>query len=130
MTAPDGILLDTTVLVDLLRGREEAQDYLISLQGEVGLSVLTVAELFAGARRSDALPVSKLVSLFRPFPVSTTIAQLAGMHRHQFGTTHGTSLVDALIGATAIVHNQCLVTHNTRHFPMLEEHQIQVPYPA
>jgi|GEM_PF-3833030 len=38
-------LLDTTVLIDVLRGYPAAVDYLLSHQDILGISVLSVAEL-------------------------------------------------------------------------------------
>lgn len=120
------LLADTTVLVDLLRGRPEALEFLSARSDRLSVSALSVAELFAGARPSDEMPVNRLLMLFDVLPVSHRSAQLAGGYRRRYGPSHGTSLVDALIAATAQIHGCRLATHNRRHFPMLED--VLVPY--
>ncbi|GAB6064882.1 PIN domain-containing protein [Deferrisoma palaeochoriense] len=47
---PRGFLVDTDVLVDYLRGLEAAAEWLESAEGDLSVSVITVAELFAGVR--------------------------------------------------------------------------------
>ena len=43
-----------------------------------------------------------------------------------YGKSHGTELTDALIAASAEAVGARLVTHNTRHFPMLSN--VHIPY--
>lgn len=127
MSTPEPRLLaDTTLLVDLLRGRAEALEYLAGRTERVSISALVVAELFAGVRPADELAVNRLLTLFDVFPVSPRSAQLGGVYRRRYGPTHGTSLIDALIAATAQIHGCRLVTHNRRHFPMMDD--VIVPY--
>jgi predicted nucleic acid-binding protein len=45
-----GVLLDTNVLIDYLRGVPKAVEYLEMTAGDMSISALTVAELHAGAR--------------------------------------------------------------------------------
>jgi predicted nucleic acid-binding protein len=42
------LLLDTDVLVEYLRGRPEAIEYLEGLESDLFVSVVSVAELFSG----------------------------------------------------------------------------------
>jgi len=44
------VLIDTDVLIDYLRGRAEAVSYLENLTGQLLISAVTVAELYAGVR--------------------------------------------------------------------------------
>jgi hypothetical protein len=44
------LLIDTDVLIDYLRGREEAISYLEGLTESLLISAMTVAELHAGVR--------------------------------------------------------------------------------
>ncbi|MCL5886782.1 MAG: PIN domain-containing protein, partial [Actinobacteria bacterium] len=52
MTA-NRLLLDTDVIIEYLRGRDEAVRYIESLEGELYVSAITVAELYSGVRGSD-----------------------------------------------------------------------------
>ena len=47
------LLLDTDVLVDYLRGREEAAAYLEARTETLLISAITVAELYAGVREGE-----------------------------------------------------------------------------
>ena len=57
---------------------------------------------------------------------SSRLAFQGGYWKRDFGPSHGTSLPDAFIAATAATRELELATHNAKHFPMLDE--IIVPY--
>ncbi len=122
-------LLDSDLLIEHLRGRQQAKAYILALnsQGELLVSAITVAELFAGARREgDKEAIDDLLLLARIIAVDETIAKQGGLYRQQYGKSHGTSLMDALIAATAETEGATFVTFNRRHFPMIAN--LQVPY--
>ncbi len=48
-----GILLDTDIAIDYLRGVQAAVDFVKQHEREISLSAVTVAELFAGVRDGD-----------------------------------------------------------------------------
>jgi predicted nucleic acid-binding protein len=58
--------------------------------------------------------------------VDGEIARLGGSYCRQYRHSHGVQIADALIAATARVHEARLVTRNARHFPMLDD--VVVPY--
>ncbi len=121
------LLIDTDVLIEYLRGRSEAVEYLESLTSDLYLSVISVAELFAGVKGSEE--EKSLEQLFQAFvilPISEKTARLGGLYRKDHGPSHGVGLADALIAATAKENGADLVTFNRRHFPMLSK--IEVPY--
>jgi hypothetical protein len=120
------VLLDTTVLVDALRGHSEALRYIEQLPDRPAISSVTVAELYAGVRVEEEEALHQFISIFNVFPVDASVAQRAGYWRRDFGPGHGTSLTDAMIAATAETQGAELATHNTKHFPMLEH--VRVPY--
>lgn len=120
------ILVDTDVLVEYLRGRPRAADYLEALDAELHVSAITVAELFAGAREDEEGQLRRFLSSFAIRPVTERIAEIGGRHRSSWGPSHGTGLADALIAATASTAGCTLATFNDRHFPMLDA--VEVPY--
>lgn len=125
---PDRLLVDTDVAVEYLRGRAEAVAWLEACDVTLLLSVISVAELHAGLRGEEER--RRMESFFLAFelvPVTPEIARQGGRHRRDFRPSHGTSLADALIAATATARDATLVTFNTKHFPMLED--VRVPYP-
>jgi predicted nucleic acid-binding protein len=122
-----GLVLDTDVLIDFLRGRTEAVGYLESVSDELLTSVVTVAELFAGVREGEERrTLEELLEEFRVVPVTREVAELGGLHRRDYRKSHNIQLADALIAATVEQEQATLVTLNDKHFPMLK--QILVPY--
>lgn len=120
-------LLDTDVVVEYLRGREAAVDYIEGLDGELLLSVVTVGELYAGLRgETEQQALERFFDAFELVPLDAATARLAGSLRRAWGASHGTGLADAFIAATARLREAELVTFNRKHFPMLE--RISVPY--
>jgi predicted nucleic acid-binding protein len=120
-------LLDSDFLIEFLRGRLPARRYLETLDGELWISALTIAELWAGSRPgSEEETLTKFVFGFRVQPVTEGIARRGGELRRQYGPSHGTGLVDALLAASAEVLDSPLITFNIRHFPMLK--RVVVPY--
>ncbi len=121
------LLIDTDVLVEYLRGRGEAVEYLEGLTSDLYLSVISVAELFAGVKSDEEeKALEQLLQAFVILTVTEKVARLGGRHRRQYTPSHGTGLADALIAATSEEGDAGLVTFNRRHFPMAS--RIKVPY--
>lgn len=120
------LLFDTDVLIEYLRGRQRAVEYLEGLVDDMCISVVSIAELFAGVRgdrEEDSL--KQFLLAFSALPVTGTVARLGGLYRRDYRQSHGTGLADALIAATTEENGATLVTFNQRHFPMVES---RVPY--
>jgi predicted nucleic acid-binding protein len=121
------ILLDTTVFIDLLRQFEPGVLYFRSLQSQPFAASVTIAELYAGVREGrERIALDRLVRGIECVAVDDLIARHAGLWRRQFGPSHGTGIMDALIAACAVRVSAKLVTHNRKHFPMLTD--VVVPY--
>ncbi len=121
------LLIDTDVLIEYLRGRREAVEYLEGLTADLYLSVISVAELFAGLKGGEEeKSLKQLLLAFVILPVTEKTARLGGLYRRDYGRSHGTGLADALIAATTEENGAAIVTFNRRHFPMVS--RIAVPY--
>lgn len=101
------VLVDSDVFIDHLRGARRFE----RPAGDVSYSVVTRAELYAG-RASEEERVGLLLAPFRELPVDRAVAQLAGRLRRE----HRVRIADALIAATALVHDLPLLTRNRRDF--------------
>jgi predicted nucleic acid-binding protein len=121
------LLLDTDVLVEYLRGRQEAIEYLEGLESDLFVSDVSVAELFSGGKGDqEERSLEQFLLAFTALPVTEGVARLGGLYRRDFRPSHGTGLADALIAATAEENGVKLVTFNRRHFPMVRK--VAVPY--
>ena len=117
-------LIDTNVLIDYLRGHEDARTYLEEETDSLQISALTVAELYAGARTEEKQEqLARFLSAFTVRPVTSEIARLGGIRRGSYRESHGTDLADGVIGATAEYEDLELVTRNERHFPWLQTYR-------
>lgn len=123
------MLVDTDVLIDFLRGRPEAREFIAGLPRDAVVSAITVAELFVGIRDGDErAALDAMLSTFRVLPLDADIAAQGGLLRRDYGKSHGVGLNDALIGATALAHGVPLATLNVKHYPMLLAGQLVQPY--
>ena len=116
------ILVDTSILVDHLRGSADARDALIGARrfgrAVVG-SVLTRTEIIGGMRAPEKSPTMALLGVIEWIDVSAEIADAAGGLARRFRRSHsGIDAVDYVIAATAIDRRAELWTRNVKHFPM------------
>ena len=115
------ILLDTDVLVDFFRGHSKAVAFVNAHSDQIILSSIVVAELYAGVKGdAEQVALEDFVSLFRVVPVDAEVAKTGGLHKRDYGKSHGVGLADAILAATAAAENAELKTLNTKHYPMLK----------
>jgi predicted nucleic acid-binding protein len=117
-------LVDTSVLIDYLRGRQEAAGVLEREREKEPLqaSEITRLEVLAGMRPREEQETRKLLSTLRWHPVDAEIAEKAGELGRACVPSHGgIDGADLAIAATALLLNARLLTMNVRHFPMLPD---------
>ena len=120
-------LVDTDVVIDYLRELPLAVSWWESLAEKPCLSVITVAELYAGVREGpERQKLDEFTSVVSIIDVNLGIAASAGLRVRQFRKSHNVLLPDAMIAATAEALGLRLVTLNQKHFPMLSD--VLVPY--
>nr|BAL58638.1 PilT domain protein [Candidatus Acetothermum autotrophicum] len=124
------LLIDTDVLIDHLRGLEQAERFLRERRESGDLlysSVITHAELLAGARPSEERLLRALLGSLQVVIIDGAVAEQAGLYCRQYRKSHGLLLPDALIAASAKSIDAVLVTLNAKHFPM-KDITVLVPY--
>lgn len=119
-------LFDTDVLIEYLRGEDNAVSFVEDRVDEACISVITVAEIYQGARDHEESLIASTLSAFRVLPLTFDIAKVAGLYSRDYRQSHGCGLADCLIAATAASHGLTLQTFNRRHFPMLTD--VNVPF--
>ena len=119
-------LLDTSVIVNFLRGAYSTRDWIAKLSqaGSFAISVMTFGELIYGAHRSGAYKKEgdRIEGFLNDFqitvlPMTQEIIELYAAVKYTLERT-GNKLddFDLLIGATAVATESRLVTENVRHF--------------
>ena len=110
-------LIDTDVLIDISRGSGAAADFVDGLTGDVFIARISAMELIIGARdRCDQDVIEKFISLFQFAELSEVIGQDAYARAKRYSKSHGLSLADALIAATAMTNDFTLTSRNEKHF--------------
>jgi predicted nucleic acid-binding protein len=118
------VLLDTTVLIDLLRGRAGAAGRLRSLRtagDDPYACAVNVEEITRGVRDSEEAGARLLFDGLRMVPLGVEEGWRAGLWRRDFAARGRTvAQADCLIAAAAIALGGRLATGNPRDFPMAE----------
>lgn len=115
------VLLDTSVLIDFLRGRPKAIELISSLEEPPISSEICRVELLHGLRSAEHADAAALAALIEWVPVVEPIALRAGELGQRWRPSHsGIGIADLIIAATAQLTDSTLLTLNVRHFPMIE----------
>ena len=136
-----GLILDTSVIVRAERRGKSVAEILAQIrethgETEVGVSVVTIAELTHGVERSKLEAqrqrsqafVDDVLATLTVYPVTAEIAERVGVisgQEAQKGIT--LPFEDLLIGATALQLGFELATHNVRHFEMIPNLVVKQP---
>jgi predicted nucleic acid-binding protein len=116
-------LVDTSILIDHLRGVQAARDLLtdaVAQQRPLVGSVLTRVEVLAGMRTKEEAKTRALLGVLRWVPVDAGLAEAAGVLARRYLRSHpGVDTVDYVIAATVSAEKADLWTLNVKHFPML-----------
>jgi predicted nucleic acid-binding protein len=115
------VLLDTCIVIDYLRQKKQATDYIQNLPTVPHLSAVTVMELYAGVRgRKEERHLEIMIGHSVVLDVSSEIGAEAGTILKVHKSKNGMDAIDAIIAATAKTHNLELATLNLKHFSMFK----------
>lgn len=121
------VVLDTTVLVDHLRGSSPAAAYIAALGSPPSCSEVTRVEILRGLRSEERRGAQRLFALITWVTVDEEVARRAGeLGRRWRGSHPGIGVPDLAIAATAELLEAQLGTQNLKHFPMFEG--LRAPY--
>ncbi|MBA3372094.1 MAG: type II toxin-antitoxin system VapC family toxin [Euzebyaceae bacterium] len=115
------VLVDTSILIDYLRGHQGARDLLDEERaaGTLHASEITRLEVLAGMRAAEEYQTRSLLSTLRWHPVDAEVAEKAGeLGRAWLPSHRGIDSADLAVAATAFLLDARLLTMNVRHFPM------------
>lgn len=123
-------LVDTDVLVDVLRKHPPALTWLASLGSEtLGVSGLVAMELLQGCRnRAEQRQVEKLLHPYHLYWSSQTDCSRAYDDFAGHYLSHNLGILDALIAETAVGLGAKLATFNEGHYRSVASLRLTQPY--
>lgn len=126
------MILDTSFLIDVLRGSTAVEDLLetVDARGTAAVSTVSVMELWEGVQRAAAsdrerAAVEALLGDIRTAPFDRNCAIKAGALNAELaeaGTPVATA--DVMIAATAHVHDWPVVTRNVEDFERFDDLEV------
>ncbi len=118
-------LIDTVILIDHFKGVHASTQWLAKLRDkEAVISVITWAEVLAGAKHAEKAAICLLLDTFECFPIVPQNADRAAHLRQK----HKWKLPDAFQAAIALQYGLKLVTRNTKDFPPAKLPFVEIPY--
>ncbi len=122
-------LVDSDVLVDILRGHDPALAWFEGLTELPGVPGFVAMELLSGC--SDNRQAHNVDKLVAPLPVvwpTNADCQRALSDYRSYHLSHHLGMLDALIAACAIGRGAVLHTFNAKHFAAILDLAVQPPY--
>jgi predicted nucleic acid-binding protein len=119
------VLLDSDVIIDILRGFKETMKKVEELfeENELYISGITEMEIFAGKdmeKEEKRKKIVEMISKFKKVNPTNEIFRLAGDFRRRYNI----SIPNCLIAATAYSIGAILFTKNVQDFRKIEEIKI------
>jgi predicted nucleic acid-binding protein len=125
------LLLDTSVLIDVLRARRGRRAWLAELVREghsLETSALNAAEVYAGMRPEEELQTKEFLGALLCHSVDASAAERAGRFKHQWALKGRTlPIADTIVAAVAAEQKCFLATDNRKDFPMAEVRLYEMP---
>jgi predicted nucleic acid-binding protein len=125
------LLLDTTVLLDVLRARQNRRLLLADVVAAghlLATSAINIGEVYAGMRHGEEDRTEGFLSSLVCYPMTASIARRAGSLKSAWAQKGRTlALADMMVAATALEHGLALMTDNRKDFPLPELNFYRLP---
>ncbi len=105
-------------LSNAFNGRQETIDQLqeIGLE-QIVLSAITIMELYQGmGNKTELVQMKRKIRYYDVVEIDSPTSALATELMEKFKLSHGLQIPDAIIGASAVIHQIPLYTYNTKDF--------------
>ena len=123
------LLVDTDVLVDVLRGHAPAVEWFAGLETLPRVPGLVVMELIQDADSKERL--TRALKLAAPLPVlwpTEADCERALSNFKEYHLSHSLGLLDSLIAACAVGSSARLCTFNVKHYRVVPDLEVMQPY--
>jgi len=115
------IVLDTNILIEILKGNKTIIKKLELLSTDFVISSITVMELYYGAlNKAELFQLKKFISLFKVIEVNENISSISTELIFQYAKSHNLAIPDSLIASTAISIDSKLLTLNLKDFKYID----------
>ena len=115
------IVLDTNILIEILKGNEKTIQKVHSFSEELVISSISVMELYYGAiNKAELKKLEKFVSLFKIKDLDESISIKATHLIKTYAKSHNLDIPDSLIASTALVLECRIFTYNLKDFRYIE----------
>lgn len=125
------LLLDTSVLIDVLRRKRGRRELLAELAREghtLATTALNVAEVYAGMRSQEEAQTEVFLGALDCYELTGVAGRLAGSLKSSWARKGRTlTLADAIVAAVALERGCVLMTDNRKDFPMTEIDYFALP---
>ena len=124
------MVLDTDVLIEILRGDDRAKTWLASVTSHViGIPVLVHMEVLLGARdKREQHALATNLARYTVLHLESGDSQKAQHWFEQFHLSHGTGILDCLIATIPVRLSKPFYTFNLRHFRVIPGLEARAPY--
>jgi predicted nucleic acid-binding protein len=116
-----GVLLDSDVIIEILRGRSRVVEAASILEGGAVPTYVTpiaVAEVQAGLRAGEQHLTDAFFEARGEVILDSKIAKRAGAYLQRYARSHGVEIADAFVAAAAAISGLGLWTLNRKNYPM------------
>ena len=114
-------LIDTDILIWVLRENKKYQNLIIKLakKGTLSISTATIAEIYQNVYPSELVKTERVLGDLKSIDVNPLIAKQAGLYWQKYSKNlQKLSVIDCIIAATAALNDLTVVSLNKKHFPM------------
>jgi len=115
------IVLDTNILIEILKGNKTVIGKLESLKTTFCISSISVMELYYGAlNKAELFSLKKFIALFEVIELNENISSISTELIFEYAKSHNLAIPDSLIAATTINHKLKLYTLNLKDFRFID----------
>jgi len=115
------IILDTNILIEILKGNDETIKKVEPLTDSLSISSISVMELYYGALNKVELnKLEKFVSLFHIIHLNENISKSSTKLIKHYAKSHNLDIPDSLIASTVLENDAVLLTYNLKDFKYIK----------